>query len=345
MITKLLIIGSNRNSCDVGSMLLRASKSLNCQSFIYDNNPIKYAPSMQTLKGKIFFKIANRRPYEWWSFNKNLLNYISKYNPQIIIVTGIFPLEKYIFSYANDKGIKVVNFLTDNPFARRLKTKSFLSNIKNYDVIFSTKSNIKQKLFSNKAKDVKTIFYSYDPFWHHLPDKSSELEISKFSCDISFIGTGAKERLKYLNKLSSIKNIKRKVYGNSWEGINIPKWEKCGPVLDNEFRLAMFYSKLSICLLRKSSKDVSTQRTFEIAPCGGCGLYEDTNEHREIFKGYPEYGFFSSPEDLLQKCKWLLNSEKEREEMKRIGFEILKSQPNTYYDRLSHILKITLGRF
>jgi spore maturation protein CgeB len=132
------------------------------------------------------------------------------------------------------------------------------------------------------------------------------------------------------------------VYGNDWEEIKLQGWNKFPAVLDRPFTLAMNLSKLSLCLLRKSSQDVSTQRTFEIAPCGGCGIYEDTKEHREILASYPDYGFFSSPEDLAHKCHWLLENPVEREAMRQLGIKLVVNESNSYTARLKTILENTL---
>ena len=58
MDNKLLIIGSGIKTCNVGSMMLRASENMKIVAHLYENNVLFYAPSMQTIQGKIFFKIA-----------------------------------------------------------------------------------------------------------------------------------------------------------------------------------------------------------------------------------------------------------------------------------------------
>ncbi|MBF0290401.1 MAG: glycosyltransferase family 1 protein, partial [SAR324 cluster bacterium] len=99
------------------------------------------------------------------------------------------------------------------------------------------------------------------------------------------------------------------------------------------------YSKINIGLIRRANRDGHSMRSYEIAACGGGGLYEDTPEHRELFEELPDYSFFSSPEDLSQKCSWLLEHPKEREEMRLLGIRNVVRKTNTYSARLKTIFE------
>ncbi len=337
---RLLIIGDTSNVYGVGSMLSRAAQALNLPLTVSDNSWNSYAPSMKYLWGRAFFKLVNYRPMEWWFFNHKTIENIEKFKPELVIITGIFPLRDIFFDVLKKIDAKVVNFLTDDPWVKKMYSSVFMNNLKKYDLVVSTKKRIIPDLIANGVQRVEFLPYAYDPFWHHLPNSVSDLEKERFIADISFIGTGARERLPMLEAIASLGNLNLKLYGNDWGKISVKGWKKYPAVSNNEFRLAMYSSKIALCLLRKRSRDDSTQRTFEIAPCGGCGIYEDTLEHREILAGYPEYGFFSSPEDLANKCKWLLENCTEREEMRQIGIQLIAKDSNQFKTRLTAILEI-----
>lgn len=340
MTKKILIIGNNSGTYYVGSMLIRAAQELKLLCKVRDNDLINYAPSMQYLWGKLFFKITNKIPLEWSSFNIKTIDLINEFKPDLILVTGIFPLLTEVFIASRKINAKIINFLTDDPYAKQLYCSRFIKNLKKYDLVISTKRRIIPDLITSGVSQSIFIPYAYDPFWHRLPDPVSESEKERFIADISFVGTGAYERIPILEMLSSLENLNLNLYGNDWEKISVKGWKKSPAVFNNEFRLAMYLSKISLCLLRKRSRDDSTQRTFEIAPCGGCGIYEDTSEHREILAGYPEYGFFSSTKDLVDKCKWLLEHPTEREQMRQLGIQLIATERNTYSARLKTILNL-----
>jgi len=340
-IKRILIVGSNSYSSEVGSMFLRAASFLNLETEICNTNIQKYAPSMQNIGGKVFYKLYKKRPIEWNKFNKYIASKIITFKPDLILVSGIFSLSKDVFHLISKEGIFLVNFLTDDPLSKRSKSKYFLNTLSFYDLIISTKRRIINDLYSYGARRVEFMFYAFDPFLHRLPDQELSEVTKKFECDISFTGTGHIERLPYLNYISeNLSKYKLNLYGKNWERIKANRWNKKGDAQDNDLRLSFQKSKISLCLLRKTSRDDSTQRTFEIAPCGGCGIYEDTPEHREILFDYPDYGFFKSPEDLTEKCKWLLENPQEINYLRKIGREIICNDNNTFYKRLNNIMDL-----
>ncbi|MEH1853879.1 MAG: glycosyltransferase [Nostoc sp.] len=337
---RVLIIGNTSENYQLGSILTRASQELCLLFSTTDTNWNYYAPSMKYLWGKIFFKLSGKRPLEWWSFNREIVSYIKEFNPQVVLVTGIFPLTNEVFDICSQTSAYIVNYLTDYPWNPHHRSAVFLSNLKKYDLVLSTKTRILSELIEYKIKKVHFLPFGYDHFLSHQPVNVSEFERDFFRADISFIGVADSERIPFLDALSSLNGLKLKIYGPAWDRLNLKKWQKLPAVFEHEFRLAIYFSKLSLGIVRKRNKDESTMRTFEIAACGGCGIYEDTQEHREILAGYPEYGFFSSPEDLANKCKWLLENPVEREEMRKLGMQIITKDTNTYTNRLKTILDL-----
>ncbi|MBD2245417.1 glycosyltransferase [Nostoc sp. FACHB-888] len=337
---KILIIGNVSENYQLGSILARASQELGLLFYTGDTNWNSYAPSMKYLWGKGFFKISGKRPFEWWLFNKKLFNLIKELRPQVVLVTGLFPLRNEVFDICSQIGAKIVNYLTDYPWNPNHKSIFFLSNLKNYNLVISTKTKILSELIKHEVKKVHFLPFGYDPFLCHQPVNLSQFEQDSFRADISFIGVGDSERIPFLDAIASLNGFNLKIYGPAWDKLNLKKWQKLPAVFDHEFRLAIYCSNLSLGIVRKRNKDESTMRTFEIAACGGCGIYEDTQEHREILAGYPDYGFFSSPEDLANKCKWLLQNPIERELMRKFGMQIITKDTNTYTSRLKTILDL-----
>ncbi|XGB39242.1 MAG: glycosyltransferase [Cyanobacteria bacterium LVE1205-1] len=341
MATKLLIIGSHYYY-DLGLMLLRSASSLGIEARICSNFLPDYAPSMNHILGKLFFKIAGKRPFEWWNFNQKVITLINHFQPELILVTGIFPLSNKVFKSAAKNNAKVVNYLTDNPYILRHKSPYFIKNISSYDLILSTKRRLIPSLVKKGARRVEFMFFAFDPSWNHIPDPHLTNYTKNFTADISFIGAGSSERLPELEALSSLGNLNLQLYGDGWSKIHINGWKKNPQISGDDFRLAIYSSKVTLGLLRKSNSDDSTMRTFEIPACGGCGIYEDTPEHRDLLIDYPEYGFFNSPLDLAHKCQWLLHHPQELQEMRQKGFDLIVKYTNTYASRLEKIFELVL---
>ena len=343
MSTKILLIGNTSSSGQIGGILLRAANNLHCSVDVIDNSWDSYAPSMKSLWGRLIFKILGKRPIEWIEFNHKIADMIREQKPNIVFVVGIFPLSQDVFGICKEVNAKIVNYMTDYPWNRYHYSPKYLENLTSYDFVASTKSQILQELNQHRVKRATFLPFGFDPHIHSVPEQVTPEQRERFDADISFIGTGDPERLVYLNAFTGLKNLKLRVYGGLWEGIRLKDWVVNPIVLGDQFRLAIHCSKLTLGIVRKRNKDESTMRTFEIPACGGCGIYEDTQEHREILAGYPEYGFFSSPEDLANKCQWLLEHPIEREEMRKLGIQIIVNDSNTYTSRLKTILEMCNG--
>lgn len=338
--SRLLIIGNFSASCQVGSMLGRAAETLGLQWRPVETSFGAYAPSMGTRAGRAYFKLARGRAWEWPRLQRRCLQQLAEFQPEVVIVSGVLTLSRDFFRAARNQGSKVVNFATDDPWARHLRhNSSFRPTIRLYDLIVATKPRTSADFVRAGAAAVRTCTYAFDPYWHRLPDPVPEEERARHAADIGFIGTGNDERRRELDAVSSALQGTFRLYGNNWEGRCPRGWIPMGEALDNTFRLGVRHAKVSLVLLRRGSRDDSTQRTFEIAPCGGCGLYEDTLEHRAILAGYPESGFFRDIAGLAAACRRLLSDAAERERLRESGMKIIVRPENTFAARLRSMIE------
>jgi spore maturation protein CgeB len=343
MICKILIIGNTSESHHLGSILVRSAEELNLLFYTSDTSWSSYAPSMKYSWGKFFFKISGKRPVEWWNFNKTISKYIIDISPQIVIVNGMFPLKNRVFNICHESGVKIVNYLTDSPWSEQNKCSEFISNLSKYDCVFSTKKLIIADLFKAGAKKVNFLPFAFDPYLHYsLPRPANENEYNYFP-DACLIGGADTDRMKFIDKFLLKFKGNLGLYGGYWNKHQRFRKLYHGTVFGEDFRKVVHNTKINIGLVRRANKDEHSMRSYEIPACGGVGIYEDTTEHREIFSGYPEYGFFSSPEDLADKCNWVLGHPTELEQMRQLGIQFVVKDINTYTSRLKFILEESMN--
>ena len=61
-------------------------------------------------------------------------------------------------------------------------------------------------------------------------------------------------------------------------------------MIGEDYCKAINGAKVVLGLVREANGDQSTDRSYEIGAIGGCGLYQDTIEHRQLLQNYPDEG-------------------------------------------------------
>ena len=297
-------------------------------------------------KKSILFRILSklRVPYDQYNINKRLINKISKneYDYLFIIKGNLIKPNTLKKVKEISPKIKIISWSSDDMMQAHNSSYYYLSCIKHFDLIVTTKSfntlnnklqiyGAKKILFQDNAY-VKTI---------HRPFIKKKLIKKK---TILFIGYAEKERFRSMNFLAK-NGIKVKIYGSGWDknfykknahynlNINFRNLEK------HKYSEALSNAYISLCFLRKINRDAQTARSVEIPACGGLMLAERTNEHLRMFEEWKEAVYFSSDKELLEKINYLMKNKRVRDKIAKNGYKKCKYQKMSYNDRLKTILK------
>jgi spore maturation protein CgeB len=130
-----------------------------------------------------------------------------------------------------------------------------------------------------------------------------------------------------------------RLYGGYWERYGELRRFWHGFVLGRDYRLALGCAKIAPCLVRRANRDGHVMRTFEITACGSFMLAERTEEHLELFEEGKEMACFGSPEELVDKVRYYLSHDKERQRIAEAGHRKATEARHTYQDRLERILQ------
>lgn len=215
----------------------------------------------------------------------------------------------------------IVSYSPDNMALRHNQTQQYLETIPFYDYIFTNKSYILDEMYRLGAKKVCFVNNSYEETFHH-PFKLTEQERSELGGDVGFIGMWEEERCKSILYLVD-HGVKVKVFGDAkWN-----KYKNYSPFLEivgrslkgEDYSKSLQAFRISLCFLRKMNFDKQTTRTMEIPACGGFMMAERTDEHLALFKEDREAVFFSSNEELLEKCQYFLAHENKRKQIAAAG--------------------------
>lgn len=97
--TPLLLVADTAAPEALGSKLLAAARQLGLDPpVIYSSPAPHWSPSMRRRRGKVFYRLADRRSWEWWGFQRQLLALVQATAPRLVLVTGILPLQAPVFA-------------------------------------------------------------------------------------------------------------------------------------------------------------------------------------------------------------------------------------------------------
>jgi len=346
MTSRLLLLADTATPEALGSKLLEGADQTGLNrtdvAIAYISAVPHFSPSMARLRGKLFYRLADRRSWEWWGFQRRLIAQIEAFRPSLVLVTGILPLAAAVFQAVHARGGRIVNYLTDDPWNPDHRRRCFLANLCCYDHIFSTKQALRERLSAAGVKSSSWLPFAYSPSLHHPALAEPEAQ-ARFGVDVAFVGTGASERLPWLQALADLPGVRRRIYGNSWQGLATPGWERHAAVTGEAYVQAIANARLVLGLLRQANGDLSTDRSYEIGAIGGCGLYKDSSEHRALLLDYPEVGFFQDPDQLRRHALAILADPALQATLRQLGSAALQQPQHTYAARLQSILEWAEG--
>ena len=134
------------------------------------------------------------------------------------------------------------------------------------------------------------------------------------------------------------------LYGGYWQRHERFRAHARGFAVGREYRLALGGARIALCLVRRANRDGHVMRSFEIPACGAFMLAEDTDEHRELFKGGTDAAFFTTAADLAEQVRYYLTREAARRRIADAGHRRVITGGHTYRNRLAQILALVPPR-
>ena len=329
---KLFIIGVDHET-HVGRQLKKSADKLGIPCFIYD--------SRQAYKGLFVLKklkwFLDKKPNSIRTFSQNVLHKIQKSRPDLILSTGIAPLETGSLKEIKKQGIFVTNYSTDDPWNTAHRAEWFLKTLPYYNTVFSTRRANLDEFRCAGVEQVKYLPFGYDPGLYFPDDVGLMLDVRRNEETKVFLAGGGDVDRYPLVKALKEAGIGLSLWGGYWEKAGLPS----GGFLDAaEIRREAARCMVSLILVRRANRDGSAMRSFEIPACGACCVAEDTEEHREMFGPNGEAVlYFRTPEELVRRVNEAFGNPELRAKLRRNAHRAITGKPNTYVDRLRSILE------
>ena len=220
----------------------------------------------------------------------------------------------------------LISYTDDDMFNSLNRTWAYRWGVKYYDTVFTTKSYNANRgeLPSFGARRVVMVDKAYDPA-HHKPVELTREEHDWLDDDVGFIGSFERPRAEDMLYLAQ-QGIRVRVWGNGWESFDPQERnlviERRALVNTNNnplYSKGICATKINLAFLRKANRDLQTDRSIEIPACGAFMMAEYSDEHAALFEEDKEAVYFRSREELVEKIRYYLAHDEERQSIAKAG--------------------------
>jgi spore maturation protein CgeB len=257
--------------------------------------------------------------------NRDLLRIAEAEKPDLLWTDKLLSMLPSTLDRMRALGIATVSYMIDNPFGTRRDPgwHLYMKTIPHYDLHVVQRDKNIRDYTSRGARDVIKIQTAYEPTLHFAPpDGWSDVQRDRA---VSFVGTPYDDRAESLSRLWSECGLSVTVSGSprAWKRAMKPDAFAAifrdGSLFRDEYRNAIWRSRINLSFLTHSNQDEFVHKSFEIAGCAGFLLAERSEGHLQRFKEDEEAVFFSTFEELAAKIRRYLPDEAARQRIATAG--------------------------
>src|SRR5215510_3940744 len=331
---KLLVIGFTQAG-HMGTYLASAARQLGVEHQMVNAGS---AEARSRLGRSFYWHLRGKRPARLDEFGTQVVDMSARTRPSVVLTTGHAPLDRTHIEILRGRGIRVVNYSTDDPWNPALRAPWFLSAISSYDVVFTTRRANIGDFLGCGVRAVHYLPFGYDPYVHRPWPNTNPAGVPS---DVLFVGGCDADRLPLIGALIDA-GLNVALFGGYWDRHGKTRAHWRGIAGQDAIRSASAAARICLCLVRRANRDGHTMRSFEAAAIGGCILAEDTADHRELF-GPDDHAvrYFSTVPELVHQTKLLLADAGARHRLASQLAERFSRGKHTYADRLKSMLNNT----
>ena len=288
--------------------------------------------------------------------NRDLLSMAEREKPDLLWTDKLLWMKPATLKMLRRMGIATVSYMIDNPFGSRQDPgwRLYMKDIPFYDLHVVQRDQNILDYRQRGARDVIKIQTAYEPSIHYPPPPGwSDANRNR---DVSFVGTPYDDRARTLTALGDLNEFSVVISGNtrSWQRALSPeafaKFYKEGELYQQQYREAIWRSRINLSFITHSNHDEFVHKSFEIAGCGGFLLAERSRGHEDRFREDVEAVFFSGYDDCLAKIRRYLPDGAARQSIAAAGHDRAvrdgyhnDRQVSLIVERAEQILKVLRG--
>lgn len=241
--------------------------------------------------------------------NRDLLRIAKSELPDIFLSDKCLPVQPSTLDRMRALGIVTVSYMIDNAFGPRRDPgwRLYMKCIPHFDLHVTQRDSSFPDYRSRGARDVVKVQTAYEPTVHFPPPEGwSDRDRDR---GVSFVGTPYDDRAATLARLGALGEFPVTISGSPllWQralpSADFASYFREGELYLQQYREAVWRSRINLSFLTRSNLDEFTQKSFEIAACGGFLLAERSQGHLDRFKEDEEAVFFTGYDELVEKIR------------------------------------------
>jgi glycosyltransferase involved in cell wall biosynthesis len=290
-----------------------------------DIHPFDIRPYFQ--KTNTLNKFANMTfiGLQFASVNRNFIAFCSGVKPNVVWVDKGYWIWPSSLKNLRSQGIFLVQHNTDalHPASRIMRWQYTLirQTLRYYDLYFTSNLRDFATLSVQSIPRTELTFLGYD----HLRFNNLPLPIDltdRWASDLLFIGHYEPRTERRISALVEA-GLQVRVYGSGWERArnrnNLRGYVHFRQLSNKEYIHALKAAKIGLCFVSELNGNQTAGRSFEIPACGTFLLAVRTPQHRECYVEGKEAEFFEDHRELVEKARFYLEHEDQRQEIARCG--------------------------
>jgi len=309
-----------------------------------------------TLLSKIRYKLRRNRPPQALiaALNQAVVQAAAAFQPDMFFFFPISYVLPTTLETTRRYGPHFMLFV-DDMFNPANQSYNFRASIQHADCILTTKSYNVPEFHAAGAPLALFVNNRYAPSCHYPVELTAE-DRARFGGDVAFVGTFRPERADFLARLiRACPDVHFNIWGGGWHTrmrrplywrrpyrwSAWPQVKRClrgREVWCDDMSRVFRANKINLGLLNHANRDVQTTRTVEIPACGGFMLAERTDEQCALFEEGREAAYFGSFDELVDKIRYYLAHDDERQRIAQAGYERCMRSDYSYTDLARFVL-------
>lgn len=255
----------------------------------------------------IFNKVAFKSGFSpiYHKINKEFRELIESFRPDLIWIFKGMEIFPSSLEWARDKGIRLVNYNTDNPFLFSGKgsgNKNVVDSLGFYDLHLTYDRGIRERFRDEYGLRCELLPFGFEES-EELYAKCCKMPEKEAVC---FVGSSDKDRVAFLEAIAV--ELPLTVYGSGWDqAIRSGNITVHGPVHGEAFWTTLHQYRVQLNYMRPHNPDSHNMRSFEVPGIGGIMLAPATTDHKEYFRPDQEVFLYTDIQDCIRRARGLLS--------------------------------------